>query len=300
MLRSPAAEATFVADELRRAHMVDGVPWNRMAVLVRSPAGSGPALRRGLATAGVPVSGSTELAVASQPLVVALLAALRAGADPGSMTPEAAVEFLGSPLGGFDVIALRRLRRAVRTACPDGGRAAVVIADVLGGERNLPPGLPPDLAGMLTRAASLLAQARFAAAGPAEDALWRLWARSGLSRRLAAASERGGREGQRADAHARRGRGTVRRSGRPGRPVARGRSFGVAGTRCRATGSLGRDGSRGSARGVALLSAHAAKGLEWDTVVVRGRPTGALARRSSAGRSARPSRPFRCGGRRTD
>ena len=33
---SAHAEATLIADELRRAHLIDGVPWSQMAVIVRS------------------------------------------------------------------------------------------------------------------------------------------------------------------------------------------------------------------------------------------------------------------------
>ena len=52
---TPGHQAAWVADTLRRAHLVDGVPWSRLAVLVRSvpllaaPAAAGPARRRGAA-----------------------------------------------------------------------------------------------------------------------------------------------------------------------------------------------------------------------------------------------------------
>ena len=45
-----------MADELRRAHLLDGVDWSQMAVLVRSPAASLPPLRRAFAIAGVPLA----------------------------------------------------------------------------------------------------------------------------------------------------------------------------------------------------------------------------------------------------
>ena len=48
-------EAAVVADTLRRAHLMDGVPWSRMAVLVRSATRQVPLLRRALVAAGVPV-----------------------------------------------------------------------------------------------------------------------------------------------------------------------------------------------------------------------------------------------------
>ena len=55
---SPHAETALVADALRRAHLIDGVPWSQMAVIVRSPSAAG-ALPRALAVAGVPVSQPT-------------------------------------------------------------------------------------------------------------------------------------------------------------------------------------------------------------------------------------------------
>ncbi|MGH4007503.1 MAG: UvrD-helicase domain-containing protein, partial [Pseudonocardiaceae bacterium] len=53
---SAAAEASWVADQLRRAHLLDGVTWADMAVIVRSTARTLPALRRALLAAGVPVA----------------------------------------------------------------------------------------------------------------------------------------------------------------------------------------------------------------------------------------------------
>ncbi|HEY7815096.1 MAG TPA: ATP-dependent helicase, partial [Nakamurella sp.] len=83
VLPRTSAEAAFVADQLRRAHLTDGVPWSQMAVLMRSPAASAARIRGALMAAGVPVAGgppSTPLA--DQPVVRALLAILRSGVDP--------------------------------------------------------------------------------------------------------------------------------------------------------------------------------------------------------------------------
>src|SRR5919202_4641393 len=48
---SAAVEAAYVADVLRRAHLIDRVPWSEMAVVVRTAAALAP-LRRALAQAG--------------------------------------------------------------------------------------------------------------------------------------------------------------------------------------------------------------------------------------------------------
>ena len=52
---SASQEAALIADTLRRAHLVDGIPWSQMAVLVRSAVRQAPALQRALTAAGIPV-----------------------------------------------------------------------------------------------------------------------------------------------------------------------------------------------------------------------------------------------------
>src|SRR5207237_3401090 len=70
------AEASFVAHRLRDAHLLRGVPWSRMAVLVRGAVPL-PALRRALQSAGVPVAAfAEEQALVDVPIVAALLRAL--------------------------------------------------------------------------------------------------------------------------------------------------------------------------------------------------------------------------------
>ncbi|MGH4018160.1 MAG: UvrD-helicase domain-containing protein, partial [Pseudonocardiaceae bacterium] len=74
VFRSAAIEAAWVADRLRRAHLLDGVAWADMAVLVRSTAASLPVLRRALLAAGVPVAvPRAALPVARQGAVLPLL-----------------------------------------------------------------------------------------------------------------------------------------------------------------------------------------------------------------------------------
>ena len=53
---SAHAEAAMIADALRRAHLIDGVPWSQMAVIVRSVPRAAVRLPRALAAAGVPVA----------------------------------------------------------------------------------------------------------------------------------------------------------------------------------------------------------------------------------------------------
>lgn len=119
-------EAAVVADTLRRAHLIDGVPWSRMAVLVRSTARRLPLLRRALMTAGVPVAvAGDELPIVAEPgvrpFITLLRVAVRRESPDAEVSREAldvatAEELLTGPLGGTDMIGVRRLRRALRIA----------------------------------------------------------------------------------------------------------------------------------------------------------------------------------------
>ncbi|MEO7196772.1 MAG: ATP-dependent DNA helicase [Pseudonocardiaceae bacterium] len=226
---SAAAEASWVADQLRRAHLLDGVAWSDMAVLVRSTARALPVLRRALLAAGVPVSAPREeLPVARQGAVLPMLAVLRCAAHPAALDEETALGLLSSPLGGADPLALRRLRRELRRRellAHGGGNSdtrgsGALLVELLrpdgesdsesdgesdgesdrGGCRALER-LDDRTAAPAKRLASLLADAARAArrGDRAEEVLWGVWQASGLARRWAATAARGGPAGVQAD-----------------------------------------------------------------------------------------------------
>jgi superfamily I DNA/RNA helicase/RecB family exonuclease len=272
-LPSAAREAAFVADQLRRAHAQEGIAWSDMAVLVRSPARSADLLRRACAAAGVPVATAVAaLPLAADPLVSALLAVLRAGLEPWTLTAEVALSLLSGPLGGMDPLALRRLRRSVRSADRSSGSSGDVLAAVLGGQRDLPDGVAADLAAPMRTLMALIDLARSGAAEPAgEDVLWRIWQRSGLARGLVADSERGGREAVAADAMldavvALFDRAAELADQLPGAGV-RGLLELVGGQQIPGTP---RPVPGGAPAADSVLSAHAAKGLQWELVVGAG------------------------------
>ncbi|HVW81797.1 MAG TPA: UvrD-helicase domain-containing protein, partial [Mycobacteriales bacterium] len=120
-----AAEVTGIADLLRRAHLIDGLAWSRMAVLVRSGVRSIPAVRRALVAAGIPVSvAADELPLSRDPAVAPLLRALevvaarqraqRLGRETPAVSPEIARLLLTSPLAGASPSQLRALGRRLR------------------------------------------------------------------------------------------------------------------------------------------------------------------------------------------
>jgi len=271
-LPTTAREAAFVADELRRAHLQAGVPWSEMAVLLRSPAAGLPALRRAFATAGVPLAVSgQDTALTADPVVAVLLAVLHVGQRPADLTGQVAMELLASPAVGMDGEALRRLRRHLRAAQPGGGPTPDLLAAALLGA-PLPAGLPDELSHPVARVRAMLEVARAGAADSAPEAsLWQIWRQSGLEDWLVAASLRGGRAGQRADS-------TLdsvltlfaSASDLADRmPLAGVQAFLdlVEGQRIPGDPTAG---TARSADAVAVLSAHAAKGLEWDLVCLVG------------------------------
>ncbi|HXV91866.1 MAG TPA: ATP-dependent DNA helicase, partial [Pseudonocardia sp.] len=114
VFRSASQEAAWIADRLRRAHLVDGVPWSEMAVLSRSTRRSLPSLRRALLAAGVPIAAPPdELPLGRQPAVVPLLLLLRCATRPERIDADSAAALLTSPLGSADPMRMRRLRRGL-------------------------------------------------------------------------------------------------------------------------------------------------------------------------------------------
>jgi superfamily I DNA/RNA helicase/RecB family exonuclease len=257
---SQAQEAAVVADTLRRAHLADGVPWGRMAVLVRSAQRQIAPLKRALAAAGVPVTvAGDELPLPDEPGVRPLLTLLRCALRPELLDEETAAELLTGPLGQTDSLGLRKLRRAL-----DG----ISLREALTDPRPL--NLVSDrIAAPARRVAALLDVTAKAIAdgGSAEDVLWAAWDASGLAarwERAATIDPAADRDLDAVlalfDAAARFGDDLP-----PGSP----RLFldSVAGQEI-AGDTLATHAVREDC--VRVLTAHRSKGLEWDVVVVAG------------------------------
>ncbi|MGH3822216.1 MAG: ATP-dependent helicase [Pseudonocardiaceae bacterium] len=278
---SAAAEASWVADQLRRAHLLNGVAWSDMAVLVRSTTQALPVLRRALLAAGVPVAvPREELPVAHQGAVQPLLGVLRCAVRPAALDEETAAALLTSPLVGADPLGLRRLRRELRRReLAEGGTrtSGALLVEVLRREGQL-DGLDDRSAAPARRLAGLLmSTARAAQRGEAaEEVLWQLWQASGLAQRWAAAAARGGSAGAQADRDLdavvalfdAAARYADRLPGADGGPA------GVLGF-CDYLAQQQIPGDSLAARSpqgesVTVLTAHAAAGREWSLVAVPG------------------------------
>ena len=273
---SESQESALVADELRRAHLLDGVPWSRMAVLVRSAVRQVPVLRRALAQAGVPVVvAGDEVPLISEPAVRPFLILLRSALKKGYLDEVVAEDLLTGPLGGADALAMRRLKRALRD-----------LEELSGGQRPLGELLvaavndPRELVlvhekvrAPAERIARLIDAARRSVqdGGTAEDVLWAVWQESGQADLLLEQSVKGGTRGAAADRdldavvalfdHAARFVDRLPQAG-PELFVDNIASQEIAGD------TLAEQAPEGEA--VRILTAHRSKGLEWDVVVVAG------------------------------
>lgn len=281
------AEAEHLADLLRRAHLEDGVPWDEMAVLVRSGRQSIPGLRRSLGAAGVPVEvAGDDLPLIRDPAALPLLDALRAILNLDNDDPEhvdhidagRAESLLLGPLAGLDAGQVRRLGRALRVREKEAAHAegrSPRQSRVLLREAVVRPGFLDGLPGPEAEQAraftSLLAQAREAQLGgsTAEEVLWLLWSGTSWPARLRRGVEHGAGAARRAhrDLDA-----VVALFEAAARAEERKDHLGVANFLATLAAqqipgdTLAERGVRGAS--VRLLTAHRAKGLEWRLVVV--------------------------------
>lgn len=276
LFRTPAAEAAWVADQLRRAHLIDGVPWGEMAVVVRSPGRTFPVLQRALRGAGVPIaSAADELPLARNPAVRPLLSALRVAAEPELLDAELADELLASPLGGADPLALRRLRRGLRRLelGAGGERSSDELLLQALAEGDPLTALADAEAAPLRRLSAVLDAGRTAISRRAgvEQVLWAMWQASGLQQRWLRLSERGGALGRQSDAEL---DAVVALFHAAGTYADRLPHEGVAGfadyllAQRIAGDSLAPSAAKSA--GVELSTAHGAAGREWTVVAIAG------------------------------
>ncbi len=274
---SETTEAAYLAHRLREAHLLRGVPWSKMAVIVRSTARQLAPLERALHQAGVPtVTESEDLPLHLQPAIAPLLLLLRCALDDSRLDEDAAIALLHSPLGGADPLAERRLRQGLRAiALADGDRrpSGVLIVENLRDPAFI-SAIDRRWAAPARAVGRLLAVGREAIArsgATAEEVLWAVWQASGLADRWAAVSARGGHRGAAADRDL---DAVVTLFDAAARFTDRLPGAGVEVFLDHVEGqdlpadSLAPTADRGEA--VRILTAHAAKGLEWDVVAISG------------------------------
>ena len=277
-----AEEVQAVADLLRRAHLREGVPWESMAVLVRSGIRSIPVLRRAFTMAGVPVAvAADEVPVARDPAVAPLLLALRvadeiAKGHPPALATDEADLLLMSPLARALPSGLRLLGRRLRDLDRAAGAtmprpSAELIRDAVLDPADL-TAVDDWAAAPVRRLHDLLRNAADALRdGTPEDALWLLWDTSGWGRRLEAEAGGTGTAARQADRDLDAVLGLFQAAARLEERHPRGGVPALIDELTAQEIPAAPGEERAAAGGaVRLLTAHRAKGLEWDVVVVSG------------------------------
>ncbi|WKD59691.1 ATP-dependent DNA helicase [Corynebacterium caspium] len=211
---SPNAESAAIAGFIRRAHLLAGIPWSEIAVIVRSQ-GQIDGVRRNLLAAGVPVHiTATNVILSEQRLVASIILATRALNE--KLQAKEIEELVLGPIGGADPVVLRRLLRGLRRFDMQR-RALETLQDLLrpqtfaNGRQNsyrsaenmahLATVLTERELEILSRIQKVLdtgATVR-AQGGSVEEILWAIWAETGLADRLANMALSGGAAGSQAD-----------------------------------------------------------------------------------------------------
>ncbi|PPI56325.1 UrvD/REP family ATP-dependent DNA helicase [Rathayibacter toxicus] len=181
VLQAPTAarEAATLARLLRERRLRDGVPWRRMAVVVRSGAAVQP-LVTALAVAEVPTrSVLAGRALRDNHAARALLVLVGVAIGERPLDAELAAELLLGPFGGLDRLGLRRLRLALRAEELAGG--GIRASDPLLVEALMAPGrfatidsVPARKAGHLAETIDRVRQLHDEH-GSTEELLWSAW-----------------------------------------------------------------------------------------------------------------------------
>jgi len=268
----PADEAEAVARLLRVSHQRDGVPYGRMAVLLPSLRRTIGPIRRALERYGVPYRlGAGERQLIAEPIVRHVLDLFRLALDP-DRADELIPSLLTSPLGGLGPQQLRALRRAAVLA--DRALARHVRTPV--GDL----GVDARSAGRVAGLCRLLDQAaRWVRELDADGCFWEVWRNApGFARLVRRA------EADPANLQAQRQLDALTAFSRAlalfvdGRPGASMRTYLDVVERADFAGDPWLPPAMARADAVALLSVNAAKGREYDVVVVAGCLEGALPR----------------------
>lgn len=284
---SAMAEKLHAASVLRKAHLVDAVPWEHMAVIVRGVSQIS-ALRRVLLAQGVPVHvDATSIVLAEQGLVSALLLAVEA--TYRKLTTVETLSLMESVIGGVDPVMVRRIERSLNQGLAwahghgedvlerrDAAEciAALLAGDVTDNERaTWTRFMNQQEMQAIEHVATIIQEGRSAYRDNAgvETVLWKVWQATQLSSRLQFRALRGGTSGAQADQDLDAMMSLFDLAGdfAERNPSASVETF-VEEMRAQELPTSARD-RRGEQTGaVEILPAHAAVGRQWAVTVVTG------------------------------
>ena len=177
-LTSQGESATFIAHNLRSAHIKEGIPWSEMAVLVRAPGSEVAALQRAFTQSGIPVSiDALALALAENPAISPMLQIAKIALKSAPLSAHdwpVIEEILLSEFGGADALELRQMRMAFAAIRSDQRSTTEMMIDALTESTSE---LPWEQIPSLKRVNDLLKSARKALKGSRDitDLLWAIW-----------------------------------------------------------------------------------------------------------------------------
>jgi ATP-dependent exoDNAse (exonuclease V) beta subunit len=174
-LRSQSEEAQYIAHQFKRAHLIQGIAYADMAVILRSEGTQSAALRRAFSQVGIPVAGDLQT-LANNPAIAPFLLLARVATGEQPLNLDTCERLLLAEFGGTDSISLRRIRTALLASRDDESdkRAGtqLIIDAIDKGD------IPIEDGAALTRVHELLKAARIAArkkGARAEDVLGAVW-----------------------------------------------------------------------------------------------------------------------------
>ena len=204
-LRSEAEEAQYIAYSIKRAHLIEGIAYSDMAIILRAHNTTANAIRRALGQSSIPVVGDRE-AISSNAAIAPFILLARVATGIDSLTLENCERLLLSEFGGATSISLRRIRTALLKARdeeldPRSGTQMIIDA-IDNGD------IPIEEDSELRRVHNLLAAARASLRkknASIHDLLWAIWSKAVnaenqlISEAWQRAALRGGSRGAAAD-----------------------------------------------------------------------------------------------------
>lgn len=274
--RSLSEEAQFIAYQFRYAHLIENIPWSEMAVVLRTPGPQASALRRAFSQSGIPVASDIQ-ALSNNAAIAPFLLLAQIALEQRQLTTDNCERLLMSEFGGADSVSLRRMQRALiasRGQEDQRSGAELLIAAIEKGE------IPIDGAQPLWHVHELLSRARRIlrrSSTQAEDLLWEIWSNSltsdggSLPESWRRQALRGGTRGAGAD----RDLDAMMQLFEAARRFAERFPHSKADSFIRQISQENILGDVITAQGqrpdvVEILTAHAAKGREWEIVAIAG------------------------------
>ena len=180
LLSSVSEEANFIAHQFRSTHLINGLPWSQMAVIVRSPGAQIAALQRAFAMNSIPVEiDATALSLADNPAIRPIITIAQIALGQLKLTTsnwDQVEELLKSEFAGADAISIRQMRIAL-TRAQSGDQVKSSTELILDCLTSPSADLPWEQLTSLKRINDLIKVAKksLSSSSDISDLLWSIW-----------------------------------------------------------------------------------------------------------------------------